>query len=133
MSEIAPMTDNPSPPDLYVEPQESSFVVVANRKARKIINKAFEKPRPQWGTVTGSSLLRSLEYRTLEIAEGGEAGIAAILCAAHRAGLFASYCAASAKTFTSLMTNKQSVCGCRPSRAARVLYRLTTLCSEDAA
>jgi hypothetical protein len=78
-----------SPPDVYVELREKTFVVVANKQGRKVISGSFERPRPRWGPISG--YLRSPEYRCLEIDGDGEARIKAMLCAAHEAGLFATF------------------------------------------
>jgi len=84
------MSDLPYP-DMYVEPRDDSFVLVANKKARKVLNCRFSKPPPRWASIKGSDYLKSPEYRALLIGVGGESVIAGMLCAVHEAGLLAMF------------------------------------------
>jgi hypothetical protein len=76
-------------PDVYVEPQpqEGVTLLVANKKARRFFNKSFG--RPQWDFTAGPDL-NSPEYRCLVLGADGKAA-AAMLCAAHQAGLSAMF------------------------------------------
>jgi hypothetical protein len=77
-------------PDIYVEPRNETFLLVANQKARRFLNKGFKKPRPQWSTV-GGGCFASPEYRAIELQGDCRGGLAAMLCVAYDAGLNAMF------------------------------------------
>lgn len=66
-------------------------LLVANKKARRILNEGFERPQPQWSGVenTAGNILTSPEYRAPEIERGP--GLCAMLCALHEAGCALMY------------------------------------------
>jgi hypothetical protein len=75
-------------PDAYCEAQRGETILVANKKARKLLNAQFEKPGPRWGKVR-SDLIRPPEYRAL-ILEAGPC-LAAMLVALFDAGFEVMY------------------------------------------
>jgi hypothetical protein len=77
-------------PDAAVVPSEEkghSFLV-ANKRARRELNKHFEKPRPVWRQAEGGDL-SSPRYRSLEIENGPV--LAAMMWALHDAGMRAMF------------------------------------------
>jgi hypothetical protein len=71
-------------PDAYAESRDGNTLLVANKKARKVLEKVFSKPRPRWGTVGGEALT-SPEYRAIEVEDGPAPQV--MLAAVHQAGL----------------------------------------------
>jgi hypothetical protein len=80
-------------PDVCTEPQGDTTMVIANRKARKLFNKHFERPRPQWNKINPDcgSCFTSPEYKVLPLEGDCTAVLSAMLCEAHRAGLSAAF------------------------------------------
>jgi hypothetical protein len=79
------MTDKP---DFYVEPQGDHIVLVANKRARAVLNQGFEKPRPRWLSMEGrSEFLTSPEYRCIVISSAGHGLATAMLYVTYKAGL----------------------------------------------
>jgi hypothetical protein len=76
-------------PDVYAESGDDGYTtIVANRRARKLINKHFEKPRPLWGCV-GGDVFTSPEYRAVGIGDGPVPQV--LLAVAHQAGMKAMF------------------------------------------
>jgi hypothetical protein len=79
-------------PDVYCEPQGNTVVVAANKRARKLLNVGFEKPRPRWETIEGgSNYLKSPEYCALTLEGNCGAAVSAMLHACHQAGMLAMF------------------------------------------
>jgi hypothetical protein len=76
-------------PEVYSEPTDSGFVtIVANKKARRFINKLFDPPL-RWNRVKGSEYLTSPKYRAAGIGNGPIPQ--AILSHCHQAGFRAMF------------------------------------------
>jgi hypothetical protein len=73
-------------PDVYIELRDETVVLVANKEARKVLNRGFEKPQPQWVEVCCDDLGISARYRALELCGDCSAVLAAMVCAVHNAG-----------------------------------------------
>jgi hypothetical protein len=65
-----------------------SMPLVANKRARRVLNKAFEKPRPQRRKVTTIDGCLT-DHRAIEV--GKSAALCAMLCALHDAHLEVLY------------------------------------------
>jgi hypothetical protein len=77
-------------PDTVCVKDNDGFALIANKQARAVINRGFEKPRPRWrGVQSPDGALSSPTYRPL-VLEPGPA-LYAMLCALHDAGLLALY------------------------------------------
>ena len=77
-------------PDAYSQKNNDGLVVVvANKKARRVLNANFKGSRPYWGKTVGDNLLTSPTYRAIEIEDGP--AMFAMLCTLHRAGLTVAY------------------------------------------
>lgn len=75
-------------PDVYAEPQGDHAVIVANAKARRLINEHVEPPF-RWKKVLGSDYLKSPEYRCVCISNGPIPQL--MLAIAHQGGLRATF------------------------------------------
>jgi hypothetical protein len=78
-------------PDALCQKGDDGYILAANKKARAVLNKHFEKPRPSWRGIAHApgAIITSPAYRALEI-DGGPAMLA-MLCALHYAGLRTLY------------------------------------------
>lgn len=77
-------------PDAYAEPGSDGYTtIVANKKAREVLEKGFDKPGPRWRKVRGSNILKSPEYRCLGIEDRPLPQI--LLSVIHQAGLMAMF------------------------------------------
>jgi hypothetical protein len=77
-------------PDVCTELRNDIVIVVANKKAREVLNQGFEKPRPRWGSITDGPFSSS-EYRAITLDGDWSPMLAAMLCAVHLAGLQAMF------------------------------------------
>jgi hypothetical protein len=75
------------PDAICIQGDDGYMKLAANKKARRVLNKCFERPRPTWHGIarTPDSIINSPQYRALEIAAGP--CLCAMLCALHAAGL----------------------------------------------
>jgi hypothetical protein len=71
-------------PDAYAESDGNNTLVVANKKARRFLNRHFDKHPPRWDTV-GGGVFTSPQYRAIQIEDGP--GPQVLLAAVHRAGM----------------------------------------------
>jgi hypothetical protein len=83
--------DSAKLPDAFVQEgdDEHAIVLVANRKARRVLNRHFEGGPPTWLEVAGEFGVKSPACRAIEIEKGPV--VAAMLVALHRAGLSSHY------------------------------------------
>jgi hypothetical protein len=78
-------------PDALCQRSDEGFILAANKRARSVLNKGLEKPRPSWRWIARvpDGVMHSPEYRAL-IVEPGPA-LCAMLCSLHNAGLQTLY------------------------------------------
>jgi hypothetical protein len=79
-------------PDVYVEKTSDNqmVVVVANKKARRLLNKSFDGNPPRWAKMADDNVLTSPEYRAIEVG-GSDCIVAAMVCCVHAAGFRAMF------------------------------------------
>jgi hypothetical protein len=75
-------------PDIYVETQGDRAVIVANKRARRLINEHVDPPLPWW-RIHGSDYLKSPEYRCVAIENGPISQLT--LAIAHQGGMRAEF------------------------------------------
>jgi hypothetical protein len=77
-------------PDVYAEQvDDAEVVIVANKKARRLINKRFVGGRLPWSRIDGSEYLASPEDRAVGFGVGPLPDL--ILSNCHQAGLSAAF------------------------------------------
>jgi hypothetical protein len=79
-------------PDTFTKKHGDIVVVAANKKARRFLNKRFET-QPRWRKIadTPGNVLKSPEYRAVELENPPPEMITAMHCALHEAGFRALY------------------------------------------
>ena len=76
-------------PDVFTQPEPDGVTVVANRRARRLLNSHYEKPAPRWSKIKGGGW--SAEYRAIQLQGDCESVVQAMLCTAHDAGMSAMF------------------------------------------